>query len=85
MKFAKKRPEALWPLIAWHLITVSSSWKYFVDLRVDFPGADQVGRRTVFNIGGNKFRLIARVNYEFPKVYILQILTHSEYDKERWK
>ena len=83
--FGKERPEALRPLIAWYVVTAAASWKNVAALRVDFPGADQVGRRTVFNIGGNKFRLIARVNYEFAKVYILHILTHSEYDKGRWK
>lgn len=73
------------PLLAWYVVTAAASWKNFVDLRMDSSGADQVGRRTVFNIGGNKFRLIARVNYEFAKVYILQILTHSDCDKEGWK
>jgi mRNA interferase HigB len=85
LDFAAVKPEALRPLIAWYVVTTAAAWKNFVDLRVGFPRADQVGRRTVFNIGGNKFRLIARVNYEFARVYILHILTHAEYDKERRK
>lgn len=85
VEFAAKKPEALRPLTAWDVVTAAASWKNFVDLRVDFPGANQVGRRTVFNIVGNKFRLVARVNYGFAKVFILHILTHLDYDKGRWK
>ena len=52
---------------------------------MDFPHADIVGERTVFNIGGNKYRLIARVNYRTQKVFILAVLTHVDYDKDAWK
>lgn len=45
-----------------------------------FPWADQVGKLTVFNIGGNKVRLIAAIHYNRQKVYIQAVLTHSEYD-----
>lgn len=44
-----------------------------------------VGKCTVFNIHGNRFRLIARINYEWRKVYILGIYTHKEYDEGKWK
>jgi mRNA interferase HigB len=44
-----------------------------------------VGRRTVFNIAGNKYRLIARVNYQTQRVFVLYILTHAEYDQRDWK
>jgi mRNA-degrading endonuclease HigB of HigAB toxin-antitoxin module len=56
-----------------------------VDVRKTFPHADAVGRCTVFNIHGNRFRLIARINYEWRKVYILGIYTHKEYDEGEWK
>ncbi|MEH2048916.1 type II toxin-antitoxin system HigB family toxin [Nostoc sp.] len=52
----------------------------FVELREMFPSADQVGKLTVFNIGGNKVRLIAAIHYNRQKVYIRAVLTHSEYD-----
>jgi len=51
----------------------------------DFSHADLVGRRTVFNVHGNNYRLIARVNYLTQRVFILDILTHSEYSKGNWK
>jgi mRNA interferase HigB len=44
-----------------------------------------VGRRTVFNIAGNKYRLIARVNHRIQRVYILRIMKHDEYSKGEWK
>jgi mRNA interferase HigB len=50
-----------------------------------FPSADQVGTLTVFNIGGNKVRLIAAIHYNRKKVYIRAVLTHPEYDEGKWK
>jgi mRNA interferase HigB len=56
-----------------------------VELRQTFPPADKVGNFTVFNIGGNNYRLITLVDYEYQKVFIRHILTHAEYDKDDWK
>ncbi len=50
-----------------------------------FPHADQVGGLTVFNIGGNKARLVAAIHYNRRKVYIRAVLTHAEYDAGKWK
>ena len=55
------------------------------EIRQIFPSADKVGRLTVFDIGGNKFRLIAAIHYNRNKVYIRAVLTHKEYDKGNWK
>ena len=49
------------------------------------PSADQVGKLTIFNIGGNKVRLIAAIHYNRKKVYICAVLTHQEYDQNKWK
>jgi len=46
---------------------------------------DKVGKFTVFDIGGNKFRLIAVIHYNRKKVYIRHVLTHVEYDSDKWK
>jgi len=54
-------------------------------LRRTFPSADRVGKYTVFDIGGNKVRLIAAIHYNRRKIYVRAVLTHSEYDAERWK
>jgi mRNA interferase HigB len=54
-------------------------------LRETFASADYVDGLTVFNIGGNKYRLIASIHYNRRKVYIRNVLTHAEYDRETWK
>jgi len=54
-------------------------------LRHVFPPADQVGDLVVFNIGGNKYRLIASVHFNRQKVYVRRVLTHAEYDRGDWK
>jgi len=39
----------------------------------------------VFNIGGNKYRLIGRIRYAIRKVFVLKVMTHGEYDEDKWK
>ncbi|MCC6364854.1 MAG: type II toxin-antitoxin system HigB family toxin [Bryobacterales bacterium] len=80
--FLTRHDDAEPSLINWYRITKSATWKSLVDTRNGFPHADPVGRRTIFNISGNKYRLIASVNYRTERVFILKILTHAEYDKE---
>lgn len=65
--------------------TKIAQWKNFIELRQIFPSADQVENLTVFNISGNKYRLIALVDYTYQKVFIRHILTHAEYDTDNWK
>jgi mRNA interferase HigB len=57
----------------------------FVELRKVFPHADLVGPLVVFNVGGNKVRLIAAVHFNRGKIYIREILNHTDYDKGGWK
>lgn len=83
--FSKRHPDALAPLMNWYRIAKRAAWNSLVDVRRDFAHADLVGRRTVFNIHGNDYRLIARVNYRTKRVFILHILTHAGYDKGAWK
>jgi mRNA interferase HigB len=63
----------------------SRNFSSFADLRSVFPSADLVGKLTVFNIGGNKARLVAAIHYNRRKVYIRAVLTHEEYDQGKWK
>jgi mRNA interferase HigB len=62
-----------------------SRFSNFPQLREVFPQADQVGKFTVFNLGGNKVRLIAAIHYYRNKIYIRYVLTHQDYDAGRWK
>jgi mRNA interferase HigB len=57
----------------------------FAQLRAMFPQADQVNNLTVFNIGGNKVRLVAAIHYNRRRVYIRAVLTHPEYVTGKWK
>lgn len=83
--FIAKYPDSASGLNAWYKVARSAQWHHLADVKQVCPSADPVGRRTVFNVGGNNYRLIARVNYENRKVFVLFILTHKEYDKGVWK
>jgi len=83
--FATGNPEMRTALVRWYRLAKQGRFRSFSDLRETFPSADQVGKLTVFNIGGNKARLVAAIHYNRGKVYIRAVLTHKEYDEERWK
>ena len=85
LDFSKRHPDSEEPLDRWYRIVKQSNLNSFSELRKTFPKADQVGRFTVFNIGGNKYRLIAYIVFPTKRVYVRYILTHSEYDTEKWK
>jgi mRNA interferase HigB len=84
LSFAEKHRDALAPLMNWYRIARRADWR-LIDVKGDVAHADAVGRRTVFDIHGNHYRLIARVNYRTKRVFILHVLTHGEYDKGNWK
>ena len=69
----------------WYRIVSKSDFSSFSDLRLTFPSADQVSDLTVFNISGNKFRLIAAIHYNRQILYVREILSHSEYNKNKWR
>jgi mRNA interferase HigB len=81
----KKYPESSSALDEWYRIVKANNYHSFSDLKATFPSIDKVGKYHVFNIGGNKIRLIAIVEYNFNKLFIRQILSHKEYDKNKWK
>jgi mRNA interferase HigB len=83
--FWQKYPEAQEPLLRWYRIVNQTDFKSFVALKQTFPTADLVARHVVFNIGGNKYRLIASIHFNRNKLYIRHVLTHGEYDQGAWK
>jgi mRNA interferase HigB len=85
VKFWRVHPDAKASLESWYGVVRNGDWKTPAELKRVYPNADLVGRRTVFNIGGNKYRLIARMNYQSQRVFVLYILTHAEYDRGAWK
>lgn len=84
-EFSVRHPEADASLRVWYAIVSRTNFASFAELKRIFRSADKVGEFTVFNIGGNKFRLIAAVHYNRRKIYIRHVLTHAEYDRGKWK
>ena len=83
--FWERHPGSEQPLRRWYTIFESTDFGSFAELRQAFPSADMVNDLTVFNIGGNKYRLIASIHYNRRKVYVRHVLTHLEYDRGDWK
>jgi len=83
--FWQKHPDSRNALQRWFKVMSRSTFSSFSELRSTFPSADKVDDWVVFNIGGNKFRLVASIHFNRGKVYIRHVLTHREYDSETWK
>jgi mRNA interferase HigB len=88
--FWRLHPDAERPLRQWYRTALKAAWSSLQDVRNDFPHADGVRisdseTLTVFNIGGNKYRLIVRIRYSYQLVNVRAVLTHKEYDSEDWK
>lgn len=75
------------PLKAWHAHVShrSVAWESWADVKAEFGTASLVGNCIVFNIGGNKYRLVTRILFPGQKVFILKVMTHAEYDEDTWK
>lgn len=90
VRFWDQWPAARRPLTEWHRITRNARWRNFPEVKATFGQADQAkvasGKPVViFDIGGNKFRMIAAIHYNTQKVFVLRLLTHKEYDTDAWK
>ena len=85
IEFWTKHPDAQGPLEAWYRIMERGAFADFNTLRATFASADYLDGLTVFNVGGNKYRLIAAIHYNRRKVFIRAVLTHEEYDRGQWK
>lgn len=84
-EFAGIHPESDEPLRAFRQKVEKGSFGNFAALRSAFAGVDRVGERYVFNIGGNKYRLIAWIHFAAQRLFVKAVLTHAEYDKGAWK
>jgi mRNA interferase HigB len=82
-EFAKKHPDAESPLNAWYAILKGRDYQSPHELRADFPTVSFLGgRRTIFNIGGKKYRLVVDMRYDLGRAYVRAVLTHEEYDRK---
>ena len=62
-----------------------SSWQNLIEVQADYQSAEAVGNFTVFNIKGNRYRIILSIDYEAQIAYFKYFLTHAEYSKDDWK
>ncbi len=85
VEFWLKHEDAIASLQSWYGVVRKANWKSPAEMKQIYKNADLVGRRTVFNIAGNKYRMIARVNYQTQRIFVLYLLTHAEYDEGAWK
>ncbi|HEU4679498.1 MAG TPA: type II toxin-antitoxin system HigB family toxin [Terrimicrobiaceae bacterium] len=83
--FANDHPDCQTGLAHWFKAMKKGDFSNIERVRAVFPHADKVGELTVFNVGGNKVRIIAAIHYNRKRVYIRYVLTHSEYDLGKWK
>lgn len=82
---AARLPQHERALLGWYRLVRTGRFKSHAALRNAFAGVDRVGNVFVFNVAGNHLRIIAAVHFNRGKVYIREILTHVEYDQEKWK
>ena len=81
-EFAGKHPQAKTPLDAWFAEASRARWSSFADVKATYGSADVVaGNRVIFNLGGNKFRLVVKIAYPFQTVFVRFVGTHAEYDR----
>jgi mRNA interferase HigB len=89
-RFSRKHRDATKPLQNWLHTIASVNWQGIVDVRSVYPSADGVRIRkdeiaTVFNIKGNHYRLITAIDYRMSVIRVIAVLTHAEYNNNRWK
>lgn len=82
---ARQHADLEAPLDAWYRIAKQAEWKNLAEVRKTWSSADAVGKYTVFNVKGNAYRLITEINYLSGRIFLRHVLTHAEYDREKWK
>ncbi|MEH2339466.1 type II toxin-antitoxin system HigB family toxin [Nostoc sp.] len=83
--FYQKYSDAESSLRGWNKVAKSAKWQNILEVRQAFNSADPVGELTVFNIQGNKYRFITYIDYQSKKIFIRNIITHTDYDTDKWK
>lgn len=85
VQYTRRHPDAASSLLRWAALVKGAMWRNLAEARRTFSHADQVGECLVFNIKGNDYRLIARIDYGLQTVTLKHFLTHAEYDRRKWK
>jgi mRNA interferase HigB len=80
-EFWERHPPAKLPLAAWFRVFETTGFANFTALKRIFRSADYLAPYTIFDVGGNKYRVIAVIHYNRQRVYVRHVFTHSEYDE----
>ena len=78
-------PSLEGPISEWHKIAKHATWQSLVDVRKVYPHADFVNPYTVFNIKGNSYRLVVKIEYRWQIIFVKRLMTHAEYNRGGWK
>ena len=73
------------PISEWYKVASSASWQSLMDVRKTYRHADFVDPYTVFNIKGNNYRLVVKIEYRWQLIFVKHLLTHAEYERGGWK
>ncbi len=84
-EYAERHADCRQALDNWFRVASKARWSNLVEVQSVFPSAESVSNFTVFNLKGNNYRLIVSIDYRHQLIFIKYILTHSEYDNEKWK
>ncbi|HXM43279.1 MAG TPA: type II toxin-antitoxin system HigB family toxin [Bryobacteraceae bacterium] len=83
--FCQEHPQARNAMDHWYRVAKQATWSSFAEVKQSFNTADFVAPHVVFDIGGNKWRLVAEMNFTRRVLFIRRIMTHKEYMKGTWK
>lgn len=81
LKAARRHPDSVAPVTRWLTVIAAAEWGNLMDARKSYPSTDQVGKTLIFNVGGNKYRLLCCVSWELRRLFFRALLTHAEYDR----
>ncbi|HEY8749909.1 MAG TPA: type II toxin-antitoxin system HigB family toxin [Tepidisphaeraceae bacterium] len=90
-RFIQKHGDSRSWLENWLVVVRSASWQSIQDVRRTYSTVDggvrvaRGARVTVFNVSGNRYRLVAGVIYPIQTITVLELMTHGEYSRDRWK
>ena len=81
--FARVHPDASAALQVWRKIVEATSFAHFAALRSSFNAVDRIGDYYIFDIGGNKYRIVAAIHFNRQMLFVRHVFTHAQY--ERWR
>ena len=83
--FGEVHPDSRGPLGFWYRVAKRATWTSFPEVKQSFNSADFVAPYVIFDIGGNKYRLLSEINFRRSVLFVRAIMTHKDYVKGGWK